>query len=234
MHSPPPSGLQAASGGSGLRDPGADGALGPGVSQEAGSSGPDSRAGSAARRRVRALGKRLDQLQGALDAAAAGGAVTAAEANRRGGDLKQLRARQEALLQALRAAPTQRDGGVQLPGLGADDLASPRPVVTGSVDEVLGSQQQQMAEQDQALEDLSNITKSTKHIALAISDELDLHERLLDDLEDSVEHTTSRMQFAKKKLTQFMKKSKICGFLTAFFVLLAVLVVVGVVAFRRH
>ena len=183
---------------------------------------------------MRALGKRLDQLQGALDAAAAGGAVTAAEANRRGGDLKQLRARQEALLQALRAAPTQRDGGVQLPGLGADDLASPRPVVTGSVDEVLGSQQQQMAEQDQALEDLSNITKSTKHIALAISDELDLHERLLDDLEDSVEHTTSRMQFAKKKLTQFMKKSKICGFLTAFFVLLAVLVVVGVVAFRRH
>ena len=160
--------------------------------------------------------------------------MTAAEASRRGGDLKQLRARQEALLQALRTAPMQRDGGGLLPGLGADDLASPTPVVTGSVDEVLGSQQQQMAEQDQALEDLSNITKSTKHIALAISDELDLHERLLDDLEDSVEHTTSRMQFAKKKLTQFMKKSKICGFLTAFFVLLAVLVVVGVVAFRRH
>ena len=145
---PPPASAWAASGGSGLRAPGADSAVGLGVSQEAGSSGPDSRAGSAARRRVRALGKRLDQLQESLDAAAVGGAVTAAEASRRGGDLKQLRARQEALLQALRTAPMQRDGGGLLPGLGADDLASPTPVVTGSVDEVLGSQQQQMAEQE--------------------------------------------------------------------------------------
>lgn len=201
--------------------------------QEAGSSGPDSRAGSAARRRVRALGKRLDQLQESLDAAAAGGSVTAAEAGRRGGDLQALRTRQEALLKALRE-PAAREMGGLLPGLGAEDLASPTPVVTGSVEEVLGSQQQTMAEQDQALEDLSNITKSTKHIALAISDELDLHERLLDDLEDSVEHTTSRMQFAKKKLTQFMKKTKICGFMTTFFVLLAVLVVVVVIAFRKH
>ena len=48
------------------------------------------------------------------------------------------------------------------------------------------------AGQDEELEDLSKLVTSTKHIGLAVGEELDLHARLLDDLDDDVDRTGSR------------------------------------------
>ena len=59
---------------------------------------------------------------------------------------------------------------------------------------VLHFQNQVLREQDEELTDLSNHVTRTKHIALAVGEELDLHTRLLDDFDDDVEHTSGNLK----------------------------------------
>ena len=59
---------------------------------------------------------------------------------------------------------------------------------------VLHFQNQVLREQDKELTDLSNHVTRTKHIALAVGEELDLHTRLLDDFDDDVEHTSGNLK----------------------------------------
>ena len=55
-------------------------------------------------------------------------------------------------------------------------------------------QRNMMMRQDDELDELSRVVTSTKHIGLAVNEELDLHARLLDDIEDEVTRTGSRLQ----------------------------------------
>ncbi|KAF0898839.1 hypothetical protein E2562_011904 [Oryza meyeriana var. granulata] len=73
----------------------------------------------------------------------------------------------------------------------ADDLSR---VVGLDNQEIVGLQRQIMKEQDEGLEKLEETVLSTKHIALAVNEELTLHTRLIDDLEDHVDVTNSRLQ----------------------------------------
>ena len=69
-----------------------------------------------------------------------------------------------------------------------------------------------------------------QHIALTINEELDLHQRLLDDLDDDVEVSQSRMRAAQKKLSLVMKNSGNCkGLCTSILLMvgLALLILVG-------
>ncbi|RVW79882.1 Syntaxin-51 [Vitis vinifera] len=50
------------------------------------------------------------------------------------------------------------------------------------------------AEQDEGLEKLEETVYSTKHIALAVNEELDLHTRLIDNLDQHVDITDSRLK----------------------------------------
>ncbi|GFZ07393.1 syntaxin of plants 52 [Actinidia rufa] len=50
------------------------------------------------------------------------------------------------------------------------------------------------AEQDEGLEKLEETVLSTKHIALAVNEELDLHTRLIDSLDEHVDVTDSQLQ----------------------------------------
>ena len=59
---------------------------------------------------------------------------------------------------------------------------------------VLHFQNQVLREQDEELTDLSNHVTRTKHIAIAVGEELDLHTRLLDDFDDDVEHTSGNLK----------------------------------------
>lgn len=59
---------------------------------------------------------------------------------------------------------------------------------------VLHFQNQVLREQDEELTDLSNHVTRTKHIAIAVGEELDLHTRLLDDFDDDVEHTAGNLK----------------------------------------
>ncbi|XP_020579964.1 syntaxin-52-like isoform X2 [Phalaenopsis equestris] len=55
-------------------------------------------------------------------------------------------------------------------------------------------QRQIMKEQDEGLEKLEETVLSTKHIALAVNEELDLQTRLIDNLDEHVDITDSRLQ----------------------------------------
>ncbi|URE39303.1 SNARE domain [Musa troglodytarum] len=59
---------------------------------------------------------------------------------------------------------------------------------------IVALQRQVMREQDEGLEKLEETVLSTKHIALAVNEELDLHTRLIDDLDQHVDVTDSRLQ----------------------------------------
>lgn len=59
---------------------------------------------------------------------------------------------------------------------------------------LVGFQRQIMKEQDEGLEKLEETVISTKHIALAVNEELDLHSRLIDNLDQHVDVTDSRLQ----------------------------------------
>jgi syntaxin 8/SYP5 family syntaxin len=73
---------------------------------------------------------------------------------------------------------------------------------------IVGLQRQVMKEQDEGLERLEETVLSTKHIALAVNEELTLHTRLIDDLEDHVDVTNSRLQRVQKGLAVLNKRTK--------------------------
>ncbi|EEF31185.1 syntaxin, putative [Ricinus communis] len=63
-------------------------------------------------------------------------------------------------------------------------------------------------EQDEGLEKLEETVTSTKHIALAVNEELDLHTRLIDDLDQHVDVTDSRLRRVQKNLAILNKRTK--------------------------
>lgn len=54
--------------------------------------------------------------------------------------------------------------------------------------QLLQVQGQLIHEQDNQLDELEQVVQSTKHIAVAVNEELNLQTRLLDGLEDDVDH----------------------------------------------
>ncbi|XP_040378674.1 syntaxin-52-like [Oryza brachyantha] len=79
--------------------------------------------------------------------------------------------------------------------------------------EIIELQKKVMKEQDDELDKLEESIVSTKHIALAINEELDLHTRLIDDLAERTDEKSNQLQRAEKRLksvTTRMRKSGSC------------------------
>ncbi|CBI25683.3 unnamed protein product, partial [Vitis vinifera] len=81
-----------------------------------------------------------------------------------------------------------------------------------------------MKEQDEGLDNLEETVISTKHIALAVNEELDLHTRLIDTLDQHVDTTDSRLGRVQKNLAILNKRTK--GGCTCFCMLLLVIGIV--------
>ncbi|KAL6847657.1 hypothetical protein ACP4OV_022683 [Aristida adscensionis] len=96
--------------------------------------------------------------------------------------------------------------------------------------EIVDLQRQVMKEQDEKLDILGETITSTKHIALAINEELDLQTRLIEDLDERVEDTSNQLQRAQKRLkflNMRMRKGGCClGLLLPF---IAVVICVAVI-----
>ncbi|KAJ1299047.1 hypothetical protein BS78_01G501900 [Paspalum vaginatum] len=79
--------------------------------------------------------------------------------------------------------------------------------------DIVNLQRKVIKEQDDQLEKLGVAVASTNHIALAINEELDLQTRLIVDLDEGVEDTTTQLERAIKRLrllTKRMRKSGSC------------------------
>eukprot|EP00850_Spirogloea_muscicola_P005143 SM000023S07599 [mRNA] locus=s23:292998:294868:- [translate_table: standard] len=95
---------------------------------------------------------------------------------------------------------------------------------------IIHLQKRIMKDQDEELVGLESTVASTKHIALAVNEELDLHSQLLDDLDRDVESTNARVAVAQRKLAVISKRSsRSCTFATMCLLLLAIVCLVLVV-----
>jgi len=97
---------------------------------------------------------------------------------------------------------------------------------------LIGLQQQIMREQDEDLEGLESTVLSTKHIALAVNEELDLHSRLLSDMDQDADVTNNRLKATQKKLGFLNKNSGQGWSLMTMCILMVVIVVLVLVLFK--
>ncbi|PPD80419.1 hypothetical protein GOBAR_DD22653 [Gossypium barbadense] len=196
-------------------------------------SGPETqRHASAIRRKITILGTRLDGLQSLLSRPT-GKPLTDKEMNRRKDMVANLRSKANQMASAfnmsnfanresLLGPETKQDAMSRTVGLDNSGLVGlQRQIMKGKVCF--------QAEQDEGLEKLEETVMSTKHIALAVNEELDLHTRLIDDLDEHVDVTDSRLRRVQKNLAILNKRAK--GSCSCMCMLLAVVgIVILVVA----
>ena len=79
---------------------------------------------------------------------------------------------------------------------------------------------------------LTGVRCAAQRIALTVNEELDLHHRLLEDLDEDVEVTHSRMRAAQKKLKHVMQRAGNCRSMCVMIALMVALAVVIIIAFK--
>ncbi|XP_019162805.1 PREDICTED: syntaxin-52-like isoform X2 [Ipomoea nil] len=156
-------------------------------------SGPDSqRHFSAARRKVTILRTRLDTLQSLLSKLPSTQPLSKKEMKRRHDMLDNLVTKANQMATSLNMNTLSIRDSLLGPETKQPDVVSR---ATGLDNQgLVGFQRQVMKEQDDDLGKLEESVMSTKHVALAINEELNLHTGLLDDLDHRVETTNTRLQ----------------------------------------
>ncbi|KAF2563451.1 hypothetical protein F2Q70_00016495 [Brassica cretica] len=159
--------------------------------------GPDAqRRASAIRRKITILGTRLDSLQSLLVKVPGKQHVSEKEMNRRKDMVGNLRSKANQVASALNMSNFANRDSLLGPDTKPDDAINR---VSGMDNQgIVGFQRQTMRgkllEQDEGLEKLEETVMSTKHIALAVNEELTLQTRLIDDLDYHVDVTDSRLR----------------------------------------
>ncbi|KAI4390079.1 hypothetical protein MLD38_002229 [Melastoma candidum] len=201
------------------------------------SSGPESfRPAPTVQRKLTILGTRLDGLQSALAKLPGNKCLlefcgSEKEMNRRKDMLSHLRAQVNQISAALRSSKENRDsllGPDTKFGLGNQGLVGlQRQIMKGKLltslsiccifvvkSHHLNDLTKALffntfgAEQDNCLEKLEQTVVSTKHIALAVNEELELQVRLIDSLDQHVDSTDERMQRVRTNLAVLHKHTK--------------------------
>ncbi|KAF5185313.1 Syntaxin-like protein [Thalictrum thalictroides] len=161
---------------------------------------------SAARRKITILRTRLDTLQSLLSKLPSKQPKREKEMNRRQDMLANLRSKANEMASALNMS----NFGYRDRLLGEDAKSVDVMSIASGLDNhgLVGFQRQIMKEQDEGLHKLEETVLSTKHIALAVNEELDLHTRLIDTLDQHVDSTDSRLQRVQKRLAVLNKRTK--------------------------
>ncbi|KAI9115671.1 hypothetical protein K1719_013340 [Acacia pycnantha] len=190
-------------------------------------SGPETqRHASAIRRKITILGTRLDSLQSLLSKLPGKQPISDKELNRRRDMIANLRSKVNQMASALNMSNFANRDSLLGPDTKQPDAMSRTVGLDNSG--LVGLQRQVMREQDEGLEKLEQTVTSTKHIALAVNEELDLHTRLIDDLDQHVDVTDSRLQRVQKNLAILNKRTK--GGCSCLCLLLSVVGIVVLVA----
>lgn len=193
---------------------------------------------SQARRRCNALRARLDALAAALRSPRLAGACTERELQRRADMVERMRARADALGGLIARPRNGGAGGDRDALVGGSSSLSSGPAEeterTAGLDNqgLLAMQEQVMAEQDGQLDELSRIVGSTRHIALAVNEELDVHNTLLDDLDRDAEATQYTLKRAQRRLKNLMSKATSNWTLLLVIMLVIALIMLSLFAFH--
>ncbi|KAG6387459.1 hypothetical protein SASPL_152649 [Salvia splendens] len=184
-------------------------------------SGPEAqRHASTIRRKITILGTRLDSLQSLLQKLHGKQSLTEKEMNRR-----------RDMVNNLRSKVTQMASSLNMSNFAnRDSLLGPEIKPADAMSRISGLDNQGIVEQDEGLEKLEETVISTKHIALAVNEELDLHTRLIDDLDQHVEVTDSRLQRVQKRLAILNKRTKGgCSCMCLFLSVIGIVVLIAVI-----
>ncbi|RYR79876.1 hypothetical protein Ahy_A01g004673 isoform A [Arachis hypogaea] len=167
-------------------------------------SGPEAqRHASAIRRKITILGTRLDSLQSLLSKVPG---KSEKEMNRRRETLTTLRSKVNQMASTLNMSNFANRDSLFGPEIKPDAMSRTVGLDNSGLILIWGSGVQ--AEQDEGLEKLEETVVSTKHIALAVNEELSLHTRLIDDLDEHVDVTDSRLRRVQKNLAVLNKRTK--------------------------
>ncbi|XP_051125740.1 syntaxin-51-like [Andrographis paniculata] len=191
--------------------------------------GPEAqRHSSAIRRKITILGTRLDSLQSLLSKLPGRQPLSEKEMNRRRDMVATLRSKVNQMASTLNMSNFANRDSLLGPEIKPADAMSRAAGLDNHG--VVGLQRQIMREQDDGLEKLEETVISTKHIALAVNEELDLHTRLIDNLDQHVEATDSRLQRVQKRLGVLSKRTRGgCSCLCLMLSVIAIVVLVVVV-----
>lgn len=188
--------------------------------------GPEAqRHASAIRRKITILSTRLESLQSLLSRLP-GKQLTEKEMNRRKEMVSNLRSKVIQMASTLNMSNFANRDSLLGPEIKPVDAMTRAQGLDNYG--VVGLQRQVMKEQDEGLEKLEETVVSTKHIALAVNEELDLHTRLIDNLDEHVDVTDSRLQRVQKRLAILNKRTK--GGCSCLCLLLSVIGIVVLVA----
>ncbi|KHG18509.1 Syntaxin-51 -like protein [Gossypium arboreum] len=160
-------------------------------------SGPETqRHASAIRRKITILGTRLDGLQSLLSRPT-GKPLTEKEMNRRKDMVANLRSKVNQMASAFNMSNFAN----------RDSLLGPESK-PDAMSRTVGVDNSGLVEQDEDLEKLEETIVSTKHIALAVNEELDLQTRLIDDLDQHVDVSDSRLRRVQKNLAVLNRRTR--------------------------
>lgn len=98
-----------------------------------------------------------------------------------------------------------------------------------SIDDMRRQQQQIIREQDEGLEALSGIIQRQKMMGRAISDEVDLHNEIIDDIDVRMDQTNTRLIKETSHVKRVTKKASTCGMLVVIILLIIAIIVVAVI-----
>ncbi|XP_008787642.2 syntaxin-52-like [Phoenix dactylifera] len=169
-------------------------------------SGPDTqRHTSAIRRKITILGTKLDSLESLLSKLPSKQPISNKELHKRRDMLSNLRSKAKQMASTLNMSNFAKREDLLGQSKSTDEINR-----TAGLDNhgVVGLQRQIMREQDEGLERLEETVLSTKHIALTVNEELDLHTRLIDNLDHHVDLTGSRLQRVQRRLAILNKRTK--------------------------
>jgi vacuolar-type H+-ATPase subunit I/STV1 len=187
---------------------------------------------------LRTLTKDLDNLDSALSKLTM--EISGNEIGRRRDLLNELKHRKDEVLKMLNKKQTTNaksgdrknllgDGDYGKKGQYADN-EEPEAIKGMDSHQVLAYQEKVMEEQDKGLDVLSAALDRTKHLGLAISDELDEHKVLLDDLDRDVERTDHRIKKETRRIDKLLRSSKtpfaLCIIFVLFCVIIALIIIV--------
>lgn len=147
---------------------------------------------SATRRKITILNTKIETLESLLAKLQSMHSLTAKEMNRRNDLLTNLKSKVNHMANTLNSYSAAYRDRLLGPDVKSDDVIKRASNMDNHG--IVGFQRQIMREQDEGLEKLEETVTSTKHIALAVNEELTLHTRLLDALDDHLESTDSRLQ----------------------------------------
>lgn len=168
-------------------------------------SGPETqRHSSNMRRKITILGTKLDSLLASRFPSKQ--SISEKEMNRRKDAVSNLRSKVSQIASALNMSNFSNRDSLLGPEIKPADAMKR---IEGLDNQgIVGLQRQIMREQDEGLEKLEETVISTKHIALAVNEELTLHTRLIDDLDEHVEVSNSRMQRVQRSLAILNRRTK--------------------------